>query len=207
MDQNSDIEIEKMTEDLGPLPKENKKIGRRRTSLDLKSQGWGIVFGGVGVLILITIFILISGGDDRGSSEDLISIKAGIDQMDKRISRLEEIEKRATHLEAEVRGLKQSMSNIDRTGNSLRKGLDELTQKMDQLQSAEASISVNTSTKPAVKEEPISQEKRQYHMVSNGDTLYGIARRYGISLNELRRINNLSQNQAIYPNQRLLVTP
>ena len=199
MDQNSDIEIEKMTGDLGPTPKENKKIGRRRASLDLKSQGWGIVFGGVGVLILTTVFILISGGDDRGSSEDLNSIKAGIDQMDKRISRLEDVEKRASHLEAEVKELKHSMSKIDRTGGSLRKKLDKLTQKMDQLQRGVAS--------PTVKKEPISQEKRQYHTVRNGDTLYSIASRYGISLAELRRINNLTPNQDIYPNQKLLVTP
>ena len=199
MDQNSDIEIEKMTEDLGPTPKENKKIGRRRASLDLKSQGWGIVFGGVGVLILITVFILISGGEEKGSSEDLNSIKAGIDQMDKRISRLEDVEKRASHLEAEVKKLKHSMSKIDRTGGSLRKKLDKLTQKMDQLQRGVAS--------PTVKKKPISQEKRQYHTVRGGDTLYSIASRYGISLAELRRINNLTPNQDIYPNQKLLVTP
>ncbi len=207
MDQNSDIEIEKMTEDLGPTPKENRKISRRGASLDLKSQGWGIVFGGVGVLILITIFILISGGDDRGSSEDLNSIKAGIDQMDKRISRLEDVEKRASHLEAEVKELRQSMSKIDRTGGSLRKGLDKLTQKMDQLQRGMAPPTVKKSAKPTVKKEPISQEKRQYHTVRNGDTLYSIASRYGISLAELRRINNLTPNQDIYPNQKLLVTP
>ena len=207
MDQNSDIEIEKMTEDLGHTPKENKKIGRRRTSLDLKSQGWGIVFGGVGVLILITLFTLISGGDDGGSSEDLNSIKAGIAQMYKRIKRIDDVEKRASHLEAEVKELKQSMSKIDRTGGSLRKELDKLTQKMDQLQRGMAPPTVNNSTKPTVKKEPISQEKRQYHTVRNGDTLYRIALRYGIPLSELRRINNLTPNQDIYPNQKLFVTP
>jgi LysM repeat protein len=207
VDQNSDIEIEKMTEDLGPRPKDNKKIGRRRASLDLKSQGWGIVFGGVGVLILITIFILISGGDNGGSSEDLKSIKAGIVQMDKRIDRLKDVEKRASYLEAEVKKLKQSMSKIDRAGGSLKKELDVLTQKMARLQKGMASPAVDTSTKKVVKKEPASQDKKQYHTVRSGDTLYSIARKYRISLNELRRINNLTPNQDIYPNQRLLVTP
>jgi LysM repeat protein len=207
VDQNSDIEIAKMTEDLGPTLKENRKIGRRRTSLDLKSQGWGIVFGGVGVLLLITIFILISGGDDKGSSEDLNLIKAGITQMDKRIQRIDDVEKRASYLEAEVKGLKQSMSKIERTGGSLKKGLDELTQKMDRLQRGTGPPTVKKGTKPTIKKEPISQEKRQYHIVRSGDTLYRIAIKYGISLSELRRINNLTPNQDIYPNQKLLVTP
>jgi LysM repeat protein len=207
VDQNTDIEIEKMTEDLGPPPKQNKKITRRRTSLDLKSQGWGIVFGGVGVLILITIFILISAGDDRESNEDLNSIKSGIAQIDKRISRLEDVEKRASHLEAEVEKLKQSMAELDRTGGSLRKGLDELTQEVDQLQRGMATTTVEASAKPAAKKETVSREKRQYHTVRSGDTLFRIALKYGIPLDELRRINNLTPNQDIYPDQKLLVTP
>jgi LysM repeat protein len=207
VDQSSDFELEEMTDDLGPPPMENKKAARRRTSLDLKSQGWGIVFGGVGVLILITIFILVSGGDDKGSTEDFNSIKAGIGRIEKRISRLEAVEKRASRLEAEVKELKQSMVKIDRTGGSLRKGLDELTLKMEQLQKGMIQPTVKAGAKPTVKKETISQGKRQYHTVRSGDTLYRIAVRYHISLDELRRINNLTPNQAIYPDQKLLVTP
>ena len=83
----------------------------------------------------------------------------------------------------------------------------KLPQKMDRLQKGMAPPAVDTSTKKVVKKEPISQEKRQYHTVRGGDTLYSIARKYRISLNELRRINNLTPNQDIYPNQKLLVTP
>jgi hypothetical protein len=47
--------------------------------------------------------------------------------------------------------------------------------------------------------------KRRYHMVRSGDSPYGIAQKYGISVAELRRLNNLSKKQLIYPGQKLLI--
>ena len=50
-------------------------------------------------------------------------------------------------------------------------------------------------------------DKRRYHQVRRGDSLSRIAQRYGITVNELRRLNNLRRNQFIYPGQKLLVAP
>ena len=52
----------------------------------------------------------------------------------------------------------------------------------------------------------IQLEKNLYHEVSKGETLYRISRKYGLSVDELQRLNNLKNNQ-IYPKQKLLVTP
>ena len=46
-----------------------------------------------------------------------------------------------------------------------------------------------------------------YHEVKPNETLYSIARRYGISANEIYRLNNLKQTQNIKPGQKLLVAP
>jgi LysM repeat protein len=42
------------------------------------------------------------------------------------------------------------------------------------------------------------------HVVRNGETLYGIARQYGLSLGQLRALNRL-EGEVIYPGQRLVV--
>jgi len=57
---------------------------------------------------------------------------------------------------------------------------------------------------PKLKEETITQKKvsplgnttlvTQYHTVLKGDTLYSISKRYNISVNELRQMNNLASN-------------
>jgi membrane-bound lytic murein transglycosylase D len=45
------------------------------------------------------------------------------------------------------------------------------------------------------------------HVVSRGDTLYAIARAYGVKLKDLLRWNNLSPRQRIFPGQKILVSP
>jgi LysM repeat protein len=42
------------------------------------------------------------------------------------------------------------------------------------------------------------------HVVQAGETLFGIARQYGLSLEQLRALNRL-QGETIYPGQRLVV--
>ena len=59
----------------------------------------------------------------------------------------------------------------------------------------------------AAQKEPVSQAKGGYHEVQSGDTLSGIAGKYGISLDELCRLNNITKDQTIYPGQKLLVAP
>ena len=47
--------------------------------------------------------------------------------------------------------------------------------------------------------------KKRYHTVRSGETLWGISRRYGLTVEELRSLNNFSPGEAIYPDQRLIV--
>jgi LysM repeat protein len=47
--------------------------------------------------------------------------------------------------------------------------------------------------------------KARYHRVRAGESLYGISRRYGVTIEELRRLNKLPQEATIYPDQKLLI--
>jgi tol-pal system protein YbgF len=46
-----------------------------------------------------------------------------------------------------------------------------------------------------------------YHIVRRGDSLYGVAQKYDVTVKNLRRLNNLTNGQFIYPGQKLLVKP
>jgi LysM repeat protein len=68
--------------------------------------------------------------------------------------------------------------------------------------------------RPAEKPKPPASPKPQaatpakrYHEVKKGETLTGIAKRYGISVEELRRLNRLSPKAALSAGQKLLVSP
>ena len=52
-----------------------------------------------------------------------------------------------------------------------------------------------------------STKKRTYHEVRRGETLSRIAQRYGISVEQLCRLNKITPKTVIRPGQRILVSP
>jgi LysM repeat protein len=46
---------------------------------------------------------------------------------------------------------------------------------------------------------------KKYHLVLEGETLFNIARQHGLSVEKLRALNDLGSNEAIIPNQKLLL--
>jgi LysM repeat protein len=58
-------------------------------------------------------------------------------------------------------------------------------------------------------ENRISPQKppSRVHHVEPGETLWNIARRYGMSVDEIVHLNRLNPSETIYPGQELLVTP
>jgi DNA repair exonuclease SbcCD ATPase subunit len=50
-------------------------------------------------------------------------------------------------------------------------------------------------------------QKAQVHRVRPGETLYMIARRYDVTVTQLRRYNSLSKKATIYPGQQLVIRP
>jgi LysM repeat protein len=63
-----------------------------------------------------------------------------------------------------------------------------------------SSLKAATKTKDA-------KPAARYHVVSSADTLYTIGERYGVSLEDLVRINKLGAKGIIHPGQKLRVTP
>jgi LysM repeat protein len=208
MDQNLDLEMKDIKEEMGgDLGRAQKKYtNRRRRSLTgFRPQRWVLVLGGVGVLILIVVFALFFGGENRDSTKDFISTQARIDLFDKRLAQIEETENKIALIEGQFKRIQKSMSKFDRSRISLRKQLGKLSQTIDRLQKRMASFSAKTEAPSAGQKKAISQDKRHYHEVRRGDSLYRIAKKYGISLNELHRINNITQNQHIYPGQKIFL--
>jgi LysM repeat protein len=57
-----------------------------------------------------------------------------------------------------------------------------------------------------VQRKPSPETKSRYHVVKSDDTLYRISRQYGLSVDELCRLNNMSKTDIIRPGQKLLVS-
>lgn len=48
--------------------------------------------------------------------------------------------------------------------------------------------------------------ERKIHVVQPGDSLWKIATKYGISVEELVRLNHMTVTDAVYPGQKLVIT-
>lgn len=76
--------------------------------------------------------------------------------------------------------------------------------KLKQLNNLSSNM-LSVGQKLLVKDTSSSEEVGVYYTVKSGDTLYGIAKQYGLTVDELKSMNNLKSNNLTI-NQKLLVS-
>lgn len=165
---------------------------RTKRSMSLTSY---LIFAGIVVLILAIGCALFLKFHET-SRADLDATK----------NRLKMLEQRFPQLAGQVMELEQSMSNLNASGESLTKRVDELSYKVAQLQTAAATKQAKGKPPVSVQEKPPVKSEPAYHQVQPGETLFRIAKKYGISVAELCRLNQINKEQAIRPGQKLLVS-
>jgi len=185
---------------------EDEDVPRRRSFLDFTSQQKPLILGGIGVLLMIVLIALFFGGGDTLSKKDLASFKARLDLLDKRLTRIEGVELRVTSLEKKEKELEQSMAEADQSKRLLTQQYTTLSQRLDSLQKEKPLVPAKSKALIAPKKKPTTLAKKRFHEVRSGDTLYRIANKYGISVEELCRLNNIGQNAIIQPGQKLVVS-
>ena len=141
-----------------------------------------------GMLFLNIIFLC--GGCGQTAS------KGEVDQLK---GRLDQLEKQLTQLESQSSEIKESVTRLDSSGKTLEQQIVTLTENIDKL--------AQVSPPPAKTLPAGAQVKKQYHQVMPGETLYSISKKYGLSVGDVRRLNNLTQDQSIQPGQKLLIMP
>lgn len=172
MDKEFDIEIDEFREQMGEQfrrRRENKKNYRPRLPADFKLERRYIVFAAIGVLVLIVVLILFSGGDNGVSREDFNAIGARLDKLENRLTELEGTDRKIARLESQLEVLDQTVSQLNK------------------------SISAKTG-------------ESLYHVVRSGESLSLIAQRYGITINDLCRLNRITPKSVIHPGQKLLIS-
>lgn len=65
---------------------------------------------------------------------------------------------------------------------------------------------VGKTSQPQPDPEPTPGGQAQYYTVVAGDSLWGIANKFGLTVNELTRMNNMTSNSVIHPGDVLIVS-
>ena len=105
-------------------------------------------------------------------------------------------------LEKQASKRQQSMGT---PGNSPTGSLNETSRETDQVEKQTVPAGAMTEAPSASSAMLTGQASKQYHEVQSGESLYLIARKYGLSVDELCRLNNMHPRQIIRPGQKLLV--
>jgi LysM repeat protein len=198
MDRNSDIELEETWEDLDRDREQMKKVNtssyRRKTRNANRPKKPYLIYFVLVVLILLIVYLLFRGGDETPKQN-----------LDPLWDKFAQFEKKLAEIENQGEEFRQRVSELDQAGTTLSQRIDGLGEKLEQIKKEKAPSKATTTAKSSSLPKTPPKPKTQSYEISKGDTLYGIAKKFGVTLDELRRLNGFSRNKAIYPGQKILV--
>jgi LysM repeat protein len=169
------------------------------------SKGRGIRTDGTKRLpvLLVIAFLLICGGGmfyfitNRSKTTDTKALEP-------LASRIAALEQKVAGIEAQFTEL-QGKTNKVGTDPFLLHQIEALRQKVEALERRGQQAGVESKSRPAPAKPAVTSQKK-YHTVQKGETLPKIGKKYGITVDELRKLNNLSKGQSIKIGQKLLVS-
>ena len=197
--------MEGLADDLGYAAKDENSERLRGSVYSKPKRKILVLWGGVIILFIALIALLFGGGNNKATKE-LSSIQPRIERIEERLERLEGMYERIVSLEKQEQNIQKFIAKVDRSGQSLAKRLENISQEVKTLRRKPTPVAVKTEPPRSDDKKATPEAKRKYHVVRSGESPYGIAQKYGISVAELRRLNNLSEKQLIYPGQKLFIT-
>ena len=144
-------------------------------------------------LLAGAIFALLSACGRQPSQDVLNQMNARLEQLEQKVAQFEAKDVELTEL-----------VNEGKSGTiKLEEAVAALTQQVEKITSRPSAPAAPKSSQPSASTSP----RKKQHTVARGETLYSLAKRYGLSVDELRRINNLTPDQPIQAGQSLAVAP
>lgn len=185
---------------------------RDRISLGLfKNRRTAYISAGAGLFILLILLVmLIPNSRKTETDRQIAALEAKFSQLEDRLFKLEGIDERLKEivgLGSELEIFKGRLGRLEALETSMTSRMDRIAKNMDALQKKSAVTQAKKASPVNSRKASTQRAKMRYHQVRTGDTLYSIGRRYGISVNELRRLNNLGSGAVIHPGQKLKLGP
>jgi LysM repeat protein len=113
------------------------------------------------------------------------------------------LEKRQTEFHGQLTQLDGKFAAF--SNSPVLKEVETLAPRVNLLEKQLASIHVRQKVTP-VRSSPIQADKKQYYEIKEGDTLFRISQKYGVSVEELARMNDLHEDELIQVGQKLVVS-
>ena len=179
-----------------------------------KKSNLPFIIGAAVLIVLVIIFaVVLSGRNNSADREQLQSLEARIEQLENKLETMgtrdqisEQVARQERELNTMDKRLKGFESTVSTQIDQIIKELGALHQKLDRAPAAKAQTLPSTEKKTAAAA-PKKAAASEFYQVQAGDTLYGISRRFGLTVAQLQSYNNIAPDAAIHPGQKLRLTP
>ena len=188
--------VEEMAEDRGRAG--NRETTERREPSDDSGNGGlrTLLFGGVAAVVLLAVVFLLLGGGDSEKADALLSIQERLNRLEERLDRLEESGPQLDSITERISVLQKTVNSLERDRPSMQQRIDRIARRVESL-----------GTVPASPQKPVTRSSggTRKHTIQKGETLFSIARRYSLSLDDLCRLNGIDRDDVIQPGQTLII--
>lgn len=158
-----------------------------------------IAAGGIVALVLV-VLVISSGGEGPVSKDDFTALLLRVDRIESRVAQLDGLERAVADLIQTGREFPDQSALINRL-DVLSGKVDALQKNMDSLASEAKAL----KTAPAAATAPERQTVSRNHTVKRGETLFGIARSYNVSLDRLLEVNKIDRREPLRVGQKLII--
>jgi LysM repeat protein len=128
------------------------------------------------------------------------------------IDKVSPLEVKMAALEQKIAGIERQLAEVQGRFSASNpdpafvQRVDPLVQRVEEPKKQKRSRA-EPKAKAPVPLKPDDSIEGEHHMIQEGDNLGRISKKYGISVETLRELNNLSEDQPIRAGQRLLISP
>ena len=170
-----------------------------------------IAAGAAAVVILLLILFTPRGGNIERQLEPL---RAQLQQLEQRLAGVEGQEPVVAQLVEKGNAIDTLLARLDRFEAFSNLRMDQITERLEKIENTlrtppPAAAAPKAAPPKAVPKKTAAAPAKKTvktHTVKAGETLYGISRSYGLSVDQLMRMNGLAKGAIIQPGQRLTVS-
>jgi|GEM_PF-1009382 len=189
------------------LMEENQFQSAKQFMIPQKTVLWIFIMQFIGVVILGGFFYVNIEKDSEASfnkiKDKLDQLENEFDPINDQLAKVAEAMRTGNKLVPQA--VVENMAITEKPSPlSKIKVTPALTVNNQSVQGASPSIGIKPQ--PSAPHKKLPQRLEQYHKVERGETLYRISKRYGMSVEEICRLNKLEGNQNIRTGQKLIIS-
>jgi len=166
-----------------------------------------LVIGATVLILILALALLIPKKGSHSIEKQNKEIEASLKQLEARLVNIESRPAAPVKTEDQTQNIERLKTRLDRLEKTLTVRIDDLAKEMKKSGAKPAAAppakASSQAPEPATKKAKVAAPRS--HTVQAGDTFFSIARRYGISVETLRKINKLTPDQTIHPGDILIV--